>query len=205
MARIVVFDVGNVLISWDPHAPYRAHFPDEAAIAAFLEEIGFYAWNLENDRGRPWDQAVAELSAEFPHRAELIALAHREWASTVTGPIAGTVEILRRLKAAGVPVYAITNFSPEKWRESVARFDFLREGFLDVVVSGDEKLVKPDLRIYETLLKRNGLKAEDCVFIDDSLPNVEGARAAGMKAIHFQNPEALARELQALGFAAAAA
>ncbi len=199
MARIVVFDVGNVLLSWDPHVPYRGRFPDEASIAAFFEEIGFYAWNLENDRGRPWDQAVAELSAEFPQHAELIALAHREWAAGVRGPIAGTVEILRRLKSAGVPLYAITNFSSEKWRETLPRFEFLRESFLDVVVSGDEKMVKPDPRIYELLLKRNGLKAEDCVFVDDSLVNVEGARAVGLQAIRFQSPEALERELRALG------
>lgn len=198
MARIAVFDVGNVLIRWDPRVPYRSLLPDDAAIDAFFEEIGFFAWNLDNDRGRSWDQAVAELSARFPHRAALIAAAHHGWMETVLGPIEGSVAILRRLKAAGVPLYAITNFS-EKWAEAQARFDFLRDSFLDVVVSAEERMVKPDPRLYEVLLRRNGLKAEDCVFIDDSLPNVEGARAVGMRGIHFQNPEALERDLRALG------
>lgn len=198
MPRIVVFDVGNVLVQWDPHAPLRDRFPDEAAVAAFLEEIGFYAWNLENDRGRGWAEATELLAAQFPQHAETIRLYDPRWMQSVVGPIEGTVAILRRLKAAGVPLYAITNFS-EKWIPTRARFDFLRDSFLDVVVSAEERLIKPDPRIYEVLLKRNGLKAEDCVFIDDSLHNVEGARAVGMKAIHFQSPEALERDLRGLG------
>ncbi len=198
--RNVVFDVGDVLLHWDPHAPYRALLPDEAAIRAFFDEIDFYGWNLENDRGHGWDRAVAELSAKFPHRADLIRVAHQQWGESITGPIEGTVEILRRLKAAGVPLYAITNFS-EKWAEAQARYDFLRESFIDVVVSAEERLVKPDPRIYEVLLKRNALKPEDCVFIDDRLANVEAARGVGMAAIHFQSPEALERDLRALGVA----
>ena len=195
----VVFDVGNVLLRWDVFALYRTLLPDDAAIRAFLEEVDFFAWNLELDRGADFDVAVPALSAQFPHRAALIAAYRARWNDSVTGEIAGSVAILRALRRAGVPVYAITNFSGEKWREAQARFDFLREAFIDVVVSADEGLIKPDARIYERLLTRNGLKAADCVFIDDSPHNVAGAKAVGMDAVLFTDPATLERDLRARG------
>ena len=121
------------------------------------------------------------------------------WSEMVPGEITGTVELLRDVRARRIPDYAITNFSREKFPVARARFPFL-DGFRLAIVSGDEGLVKPDAAIYELFLRRAGLSADACVFVDDSLANVEGARAVGMHAIHFRDPVALRAELRALGF-----
>jgi len=199
MNRVVIFDVGNVLIGWDVHRLYRRYLPDDAAIAAFLEEVDFFAWNLEQDRGRPFAEGVADLIARHPHRAALIRAYDTDWMHSITGPVAGTVALRRRLIEAGVPLYGLTNFSAEKWAPTRERFEFLRTGFEDVVVSGVEGLVKPDPAIYRLLMARNGLDPEDCVFIDDSPVNVDGARAVGMQAIRFTDPGALERALREYG------
>ena len=196
---VVVFDVGNVLLDWDARRVYRGALPDDAAIDSFFEEVGFYAWNLEQDRGRLFADGVRELSGAHPHHADLIARYDRDWQLSVSDAIAGSVEILGELRTRGAPVYAITNFSSEKWRECLVRFPFLATSFLDTVVSGDERLVKPDPEIYRVLLERNGLDAADCLFIDDSPANVEGAKAVGMDAVRFTDPVTLRRDLMALG------
>ena len=194
MGRVVIFDIGNVLIRWDARLLYRQLLPDEAAIDAFLEEVGFHAWNLDLDRGLGFDEGVAALSGRFPHRAELIGAFHHRWHETVPGEVAGSVAILQALAAAGVPLYAITNFSEEKYLETRARFGFLGL-FRDVVVSGKERLLKPDPAIYRLCLGRNGLLAADCVFVDDNADNVAGAAAVGIDAIRFTDAAALAAEL----------
>jgi 2-haloacid dehalogenase len=194
----VIFDIGNVLLEWDARALYRRLLPDEPAIDAFFAETGFHDWNLAFDGGMDWDEGVAAHSARFPHRAALLAAFHERWHETVIGPIAGSVAILDALDAAGVPIYAITNFSGAKWEESRARFPFLAR-FRDVVVSGHERMLKPDPAIYRLCLDRNGLKAAGCVFIDDNAANVEGARAVGIDGIHFTAPEALAADLTRRG------
>jgi len=194
MPSAVIFDIGNVLLEWDARALYRRLLPDEAAIDAFFAETGFHDWNLGFDRGMDWDEGVASHSARFPHRAELLAAFHERWHETVVGPIAGSVAILEALDAEGVPLYAITNFAGPKWEESRERFPFLRR-FRDVVVSGHERMLKPDPAIYRLCLDRNGLRAEDCVFIDDNAANVEGARVVGIDAVRFTAPEALAADL----------
>lgn len=199
--RAVVFDVGNVLIQWNPRLVFADQFGDEAGIDAFFEEIGFAAWNLEQDRGRSWADGVAVACAAHPHRRALIEKMHRDWHMAVPDAIGGTVEILERLRAAGVPLYAITNFSAEKWAECRERFPFLCR-FRDVVVSAHEQLVKPDPAIFDVFLRRTGLAAGDCVFVDDAPHNVEAARAAGMDAILFEGPEALAEALRARGLPA---
>jgi 2-haloacid dehalogenase len=197
--RAVIFDIGNVLIRWDPRLLYRPLLADEAAVDAFLAEIGFDAWNLELDRGGDWDAAVAAHAARHPQHAELIAAFHHRWEETVAGAIDGTVAILDDLVAAGVPLYAITNFSGPKWALTVARFPFLGSAFRDVVVSGHERLVKPDPAIFRLCLERNGLDAGDCVFIDDSPRNIEAAAAVGLDALLFTGPEALREDLARRG------
>ena len=182
----VIFDIGNVLIRWDVHRLYRQLLPDAAAVDAFLAEIDFHAWNLELDRGADWDEGVAAHSALYPHRAELIAAFHDRWHETVTGTIDGTVAILDDLVVAGVPLYAITNFAAPKWEVTVARFPFLGTAFRDVVVSGRERLLKPDPAIFRLCLERNGLEAAGCVFVDDSPRCIEGAQNVGMRAILHQ-------------------
>jgi len=193
----VVFDVGNVLIRWDPYAVFDDL--DRADIDAFFEEVGFAAWNLEQDRGRPWDAAVRELSRLYPHRAGMIARFHADWAKSVPGPIDGTAEIVAELSVRGHSVHAITNFSTAKWAETRARFSVLSDGFGEVVVSGHEGVVKPDRRIYEALFARAGIRPGDAIFIDDSPVNVAGARAVGMAAHLFRDAATLRADLSERG------
>jgi FMN phosphatase YigB (HAD superfamily) len=202
VTRAVIFDVGNVLIRWDARLVYRDLLPDAAAIDAFFAEVGFDAWNVEQDRGRSWDDGVALLSAAHPHRAGLIAAFHERWQDSVPGVIEGSVAVVEDLCAAGVPLYAITNFSSEKWLESVVRFPFLGECFRDVVVSAREGVLKPDPAIFRVCLERNGLSAGDCVFVDDSAKNVAGAAALGFDTIRFTGAEALRAALVARGLLA---
>ncbi|MEO0621356.1 MAG: HAD family phosphatase [Pseudomonadota bacterium] len=193
----VVFDVGNVLIRWDPFAV----FPEmpRAEIQAFFDEVGFLAWNLEQDRGRPWAEAVGHLSALYPHRIGLIERFHADWMRSVIGPVEGTAEIVEALAARGHEVHAITNFSSEKWEETVGHYPILKTGFGQVIVSGHEGVVKPDPRIYDLLCKRAGFKPRDALFIDDSAMNVAGARALGMAAHQFRDAAGLRAELQERG------
>ncbi len=198
----VVFDIGNVLIDWDPKRVYRGRFSSDFEIEKFFGEIEFYAWNLEQDRSGAWADAVAEHSAMHPGHADLIALYDHDWQRSVSGPIEGSVAILENLKAAGVALYAITNFSAEKWVEICARFSFLTNSFRDIAVSAHEGLIKPDPAIFKLFLGRNGLAAGDCIFIDDSKANVASAAALGIDAILFETPRALGRSLRARGLPA---
>jgi len=193
----VVFDVGNVLLHWDVALVY----PDLSAeeLKAFMDEVGFSAWNLEQDRGRSWGEGVEELSNFYPHRRALISRFATDWSKSVPGAIEETVEILDTLHQQGERLFAITNFSSETWQIAVHRFSFLVDRFRDVVVSGDEAVVKPDPRIYRILLERNALSQSECVFIDDSPANVSGARAVGMQALHFTGAAQLRNDLAALG------
>ena len=194
----IVFDVGQVLIRWEPHRVYRDDFATDAEIDAFLSKIGFGPWNLEQDRGRTWDEAVALKVAEFPEHADLIAKFHSNWHDAVPGEIPEGVEALAAVRALGGPVYGITNFSAEKWAECQERFDFLTH-FTDVVVSAHERLVKPDPAIFELFLNRNGLDAEDCLFIDDSAANIATAESLGFDTIHMTDPKCLIGKLRVRG------
>lgn len=196
----VVFDVGNVLIEWDPEHLYRRLIPDPAERRRFLTEICSMEWNLEQDRGRDWAGAISELIARYPDHGDLIEAYSDRWHDMVPGEISGSVAILSELKAAEVPLYAITNFSTEKFAEAQGRFPFLATSFSDIVISAEERLLKPDRRIYDALLNRNRLEAGSCVFIDDSEKNIEGARSAGLKALHFTHADALRQDLKQLGF-----
>lgn len=195
--KAVIFDLGGVLLDWSPLALYQKHFPhlSEAEIRAFLDEVNFSAWNLEQDRGRPFDEGVADLSARFPHRAALIRAYHQHWLDCIRGQIDGTVQILERLSGNGLKIIGLTNFSSEKLALTRPLFPFFRH-FDDLIVSGEVKLVKPDPAIYHLTLKRIGCLAEECVFIDDSLPNIETARRLGFHAIHFQSPRQVEAEIK---------
>lgn len=196
----VVFDIGNVLIQWDPRLLYRSIFQNEADADRFLAEVLPPEWNLEQDRGRSFAEGIAEALARRPdHREEILAWDTR-WHEMVPGEVPGSVAILAALKEAGVPLYAITNFSSEKFAECEQRFPFLADSFIDVVVSAHERLVKPDPRIYQVLFSRNDLAPERTVFIDDSPANVAAARSAGMHAIHFTDAVSLKAALVEHGF-----
>jgi 2-haloacid dehalogenase len=194
----VVFDIGNVLVHWEPRALYRKIFASEDEVEWFIANVCNSDWNLEQDRGRSFAEAVREATARFPEHADAIAAYDLRWHETMPGPIDGTVGILEELRQRGTPLYAITNFNQDKFRETLERFSFLRT-FRDIVVSGDERLLKPDPTIYRVLLERNGIDAAACVFIDDSEKNVRGAEAVGMKAIHFTTPQALRADLAGMG------
>lgn len=196
----VVFDVGNVLLRWDPRNLYRTIFDDEAEMEWFLSTICTGQWNQEQDRGRDWEEAVALLVKDYPDHETSIRAFHDRWEETVSGAIEENVALLDRLREAGVPNYCITNFSSPKFSLAQQRFPFLA-AFDGIIVSGDERLLKPEPEIYRLLLDRYGLQARDCLFIDDSHANVDGARAVGMHAIHFVEPMDLAAELRAHGFA----
>ena len=194
----VVFDIGNVLVHWEPRALYRKIFASEDEVEWFIANVCNSDWNLEQDRGRSFAEAVREATARFPEHADAIAAYDLRWHETMPGPIDGTVGILEELRQRGTPLYAITNFNQDKFRETLERFAFLRT-FRDIVVSGDERLLKPDPAIYRVLLERNGIDAAACVFIDDSEKNLRGAEAVGMKAIHFTTPQALRADLAGMG------
>lgn len=198
--RKVVFDVGNVLLRWDPFHLYRRLIPDETRRDWFLRNVCTAAWNLEQDRGRPWPEAVATLVAQHPEWEREIRAFDERWHETVPESIAGSVAVLEELKDRGEAVYAITNFSREKWAECLIRFPFLQR-FDGAVVSAHEALLKPDPAIYRTLLDRYGLEADGCIFVDDSARNVEAARSVGMQAVHFVEPIDLRSALKALGAA----
>ncbi|GAB4514350.1 MAG: HAD family phosphatase [Roseibium sp.] len=198
----VVFDIGNVLIEWNPEYLYRQLIPDPAERESFLETVCTAEWNLQQDLGRPWPDAVALLQRQHPDKADLIEAYYTRWHDMVPGEIPGTPDLLSTLCGTGMPLYAITNFSAEKFAEAQDRFPFLRTSFLDIVVSGDERLAKPDPRIYEVLFERNGLRPSACFFIDDSLANVETARRLGMTAHHFKDADGLRADLARLGLMA---
>jgi 2-haloacid dehalogenase len=191
----VIFDIGKVLLDWDARRVYRPLGMSDVEIEAFFERVDFAGWNLEQDRGRSFADGIEVLAEQFPADRELITRYDTHWIDSIAGPIHGTVEILQSLVDQGVPVHAITNFSAEKYGGERERFPFLNQ-FGVTVVSGEEKLIKPDPAIYRTLLSKTGLQAERTVFIDDSPKNVEGARAVGMHAIHFTTPSDLREALR---------
>ena len=197
-APIPVFDVGNVLIRWDPRNLYRKLIADEAEREDFLARICSPEWNLEMDRGRAFAEGVAERVALFPQHEALIRAFDERWLETLDGAVEEAVAILEELRAAGVKTYAITNFSREKFALTRTRYPFL-DSFEGIVVSAHEQLLKPDPRIYALLCERHGLAPADCIFIDDSLANVEGARAFGMQGHHFKTAAELRTDLRQQG------
>ncbi|MEL6478418.1 MAG: HAD family phosphatase [Pseudomonadota bacterium] len=196
----IVWDVGNVLIRWEPRLVYAEDFGSDAEIDTFLEKIDFAAWNLEQDRGRTWDEAVALKVAEFPQHEALISKFHANWQEAVPGAIEGSVAILESLRRGGRPLYAITNFSAEKWQQSCARFPFLTS-FRHAMVSAHEGLIKPDPAIFNRFLQRTSLKAADCLFIDDSAANIATAKGMGFDTIRFESAGHLKRALADRGIA----
>ncbi len=194
----VVFDLGMVLIDWDPRHLYRKVFKSETDMEWFLAHVCHGEWNLEQDKGRSFDEAVAEATARHPNHATEIAMYRDRWMEMVPGAILGTVDILEALHKKGTPLYAITNWNGDTFRATRSRFPFL-ELFKDIAVSGDEKILKPEPEIFHLLARRNGIKLADSIFIDDSLKNVKGAEAVGMKGHHFTSPEKLKTDLQQRG------
>lgn len=194
----VVFDVGNVLVQWDRRLPYLDHFDDPAALDRFLDEVIPLSWHGEHDAGRPAAELVAERSALYPQHAPLIADWFARFNDSIPGPVPGSPELVEVLHGRGVPLYAITNFGADTWAGFAPTFPLL-ERFRDIVVSGVEKLTKPGAAIYALAEARFGHAPEAMLFIDDSLPNVEAARARGWHGHHFTDAAGLERDLRARG------
>jgi 2-haloacid dehalogenase len=194
----VVFDLGNVLLRWDPRFLYRQIFDDEAKMEWFLANICNMEWVLAQDRRQSFKEGIALSKARHPEFADALEAFDARWHEALPGVIDDTVAILHELDERHVPLYAITNFNGEKFAETRLRFPFLTK-FRDVVVSGEEQLLKPEPEIYELLLARNGLRAHECVFVDDNVANVSGAEAAGMAGHHFTSAAMLRTALQGHG------
>jgi 2-haloacid dehalogenase len=194
----VVFDLGGVLIDWDPRYLYRKLMAEEE-IEPFLAEVGFFAWNHAQDAGGPWRDAVEALATKHPHRRELIAAFPERFPETLGGPIEETVALLDELQRAGTTrLLALTNWSSETFPFARATFGFL-ESFEGIVVSGEEGVAKPDAVLFRTLIDRYALVPHETVFIDDSAANVEAAAQLGLVALHFTDPEQLRVDLNRLG------
>ncbi|NOD97285.1 HAD-IA family hydrolase [Ruegeria sp. HKCCD6228] len=195
--KAVVFDIGNVLVKWDPHLAWLEEMGSREAVAEFLARINFPERNLRADGGEMFADLAAELeNAEDRQRLSVYV---ERYARTVPRKIEGSWRLLYRLKEKGTPVHAITNWSAETWPVGVGAHPELGEVFGVTVVSGQEKLLKPQPEIFHLLCKRAGLSPENCIFIDDGPHNVEGARAVGMDGIHFTAPHALERALSERG------
>lgn len=194
----VLFDLGKVLLDWDPRYFYRQFFADEAALERFAREVVAPEWILEMDAGKPAAQAIAERSRLHPEHAALIALWSRGWPTMLRGEIAGSVAILAELRERGHRLCALTNFSTETFPLARARHAFI--GWFDgLVVSGEHGMTKPDPRIYRLAIERCGLDPAGTVFVDDSEANVAAGRAAGLHALQFTSPQRLRADLVALG------
>jgi len=195
----VVFDIGRVLYDWDPRFLYERLIADGEALDAFLRDVVTIDWHFQHDAGRDFADTSAELIAAHPHHAALIRAWQPRFAESIPGPVAGMPELVADLDDRSVPLYAITNFSHEFFPPFRAQEAAMFDRFRDIVVSGAEKLVKPDPAIYRLALSRWGLSAGDTVFIDDNAANVAGAASVGMHAIHFTGEPALRAELRKLG------
>ena len=195
----VVFDLGGVLIDWNPRHLYRQLFPgDREGMERFLSEVCTSAWNERQDAGRPWEEAIDEAIAEYPQHAALIRAYRERWEEMLSGPIADTVTLFEEVKRTGLRLYALTNWSQYTFPRALELFPFLH-WFEDIVVSGREGLIKPDPAIFRVLISRSGIEAARSVFIDDSLANVRAAAQLGFRTIHFQDATQLRRDLIALG------
>jgi 2-haloacid dehalogenase len=201
MPKVVVFDIGNVLIEWRPDRLYSRLIPDPAARKAFFEETQIEAMNLDVDRGAPFKEYIYAHAAKHPKHAQLIRAWHDNWIEMASPAIDGTVGILRALKRRGVKVAALSNFGVESFDYACSQYPFLTE--FDVpVISGREETIKPEPRIYEILEERTGLLGQDIFFMDDNPKNVAAARARFWQSEIFTSPSLLGRQLHARGLIA---
>ncbi|MDM9623643.1 HAD family phosphatase [Rhizobium sp. S96] len=194
----IVFDIGKVLIHYDPNIPFSRLIPDEAERKWFFDNVCTHDWNVEQDRGRTWADAEALLIEAHPTREEHIRAFRKHWHEMVSHSYDDSVAIMEGLIADGQDVTMLTNFASDTFREAQVRFPFLTKP-RGVTVSGDVGLIKPDIAIYETHANSFGLTPAATIFIDDSLPNVEGAKAAGWDAVLFTGADQLRADLIARG------
>jgi 2-haloacid dehalogenase len=194
----IVFDLGGVLIDWNPDYVFRDLIPDADRRRYFFDNICTHDWNIEQDAGRPLQVATDQLVAEWPDWESEIRAYYGRWEEMLGGPIEPTVDLLRELRDGGnYRLLALTNWSAETFPVALERYEFLH-WFEGIVVSGTEMTRKPFAKIYEILLDRYAVDPAHAVFIDDALPNVRGAEAVGMQAIHFKDTAQVRADLVGL-------
>jgi 2-haloacid dehalogenase/putative hydrolase of the HAD superfamily len=196
--RAVLFDVGNVIVRWDPRTLYSKIFPDPALRDRFLSDVCTMDWHLQHDRGADMADTIPVLTAQHPHHAEAIAAWRDRHPEMFSGAIPETETVIEDLYAKGVPLYALTNMPRDYWAHTQSLSPVFAR-FRDIVVSSDEGLVKPDPRIFEIVCGRSGLAPQDFLFIDDSAANVAAARALGFFVHRFDDPAALRPAIAAHG------
>lgn len=193
----VIFDIGNVLYRWDLRCLFEKLIDDPQELDWFLAHVVTPEWHFQHDAGRPFAAMVAERSREFPRYADHIMAYSRRFPESIPGPVDGMLDIVEALAGRDVPLYAISNFGAESWaqfRPTAPIFD----RFADIVISGEEKTIKPDLAIFALALERFGRSADQCLFIDDRLDNIEAGQAIGLAGHHFKDAGRLEGALEAL-------
>ena len=191
----VIFDLGGVLIDWNPRHLYRKIFNTEEEVTWFLENVCTGEWNDMQDAGRSFEEATEELVQKFPDHEDAIRAWYGRWQETISGPIHETVEVLKTIKESGkYKLYALTNWSAETFPWALENFEFLH-WFEGIVVSGVEKTRKPFPDFYQILFDRYNINPAQAVFIDDNIKNVKGSKEVGLPVIHFQSPSQLKEEL----------
>ncbi|MGV1685003.1 HAD family hydrolase [Sphingopyxis sp. NJF-3] len=194
--QAVIFDVGRVLFDWDLRYLFAKLIADEGELDWFLSHVVTPEWHFQHDAGRPLADMLPELKAEFPDHAPLIDAYAARFNETIPGPVPGSLELVERLDAAGVPLFAITNFGHEFW-EGFRPTQPIFDRFRNIIVSGTEKLMKPDPAIYALAIERFGIDPAGALFVDDNAANVAGAEAAGIAAHRFEDAAGLEAELVA--------
>ncbi|MBO6258575.1 MAG: HAD family phosphatase [Succinivibrio sp.] len=186
----VVFDFGGVLLDWNPRYLYKDVFNDDEKMEYFLNNVTTSAWNSQMDKGRPFSEAIKELCKQFPEFDDQIKMYKTHWPQMIKGTIPQGVELLNAVKQSGkYLIYGLTNWSAETFPVAYQRFSFLREDFEGIVVSGEEKMIKPEKGLFLTLFERYHLNPEECLFIDDNQRNIDTAKSRGMHTVLFDNPE----------------
>lgn len=193
-----MFDLGGVLIDWDPRYLYRKIFSDAGEMEEFLATVATPEWHVEQDRGRTMEEATRLLLDKHPHYGAEIEAYYGRWDEMFGGPIEESVRVLRDVREGGLPLYALTNWSAEVFPLARQRWEFLA-WFDDIVVSGEERAIKPDREIYDVLVERTGLNPTNTVFIDDRAANVRAAERLGFITAHFRDATQLREELADLG------
>ena len=197
--RCVIFDVGRVLFDWDLRFLFAKLIADEGELEWFVTHVVTPQWHFQHDAGRPLAEMLPELKAEFPDHGALIDAYATRFNETIPGPMPGSLELVERLDAAGVPLFAITNFGHEFW-EAFRPTQPVFDRFCDIIVSGTEKLMKPDPAIYRLAIERFGIDPAGAIFIDDVTANVVGAESVGIAGHRFVDAPTLERDLVARGY-----
>lgn len=192
----IIFDFGGVLVDWNPRYLYKEHFGNENEMEHFLTHICTDEWNAQQDKGRSLSEGTIILQKQFPEFHSAIQLYYDKWETMLKGDIPGTVSLLYKLKKK-YKLYGLTNWSAETISIAYKRFSFFKE-FDAIVVSGEEKMIKPDKNIFLLLLDRYHLKAESCIFIDDNIHNIKAAEEVGLYGIHFESPTQLEKKLSSI-------